>query len=174
MGDVLWRAWFDGACEPRNPGGYATWGFWVQSPGDVIYEGYGCGGDGALMSSNVSEYSGAIGVMEWFLKRGLQNQKILVHGDSNMVVQQMSGVWKVRCPEKRKKPALYIPFYQRARVLIGKFGDISFKWIPREENGKADGLSRRWLDENHVKLGWATRMKAKASGRAAFAMRAAA
>lgn len=153
----MWEAWFDGACEPRNPGGHATWGFWLEKVGDRgnTASGYGQEGYGPGMSNNVAEYCGAIKVMEWFLARGLEKEPIIVRGDNAMVVEQMNGRWKVRRAKPGKKPKLYLKYAERGKELVSKFTRIRFEWVPRERNGRADALSKRWLKEHDVALRWA-------------------
>jgi hypothetical protein len=47
---------FDGACEPVNPGGTATFGVIIKDEdGTVIYEEHGLVGSGDAMSNNVAE-----------------------------------------------------------------------------------------------------------------------
>jgi ribonuclease HI len=128
---------FDGACDP-NPGGHAGWGAVISINGAT--EGI-CGyvGFGPAMSNNVAEYAGLIGALEELLRRGLENEPIQIFGDSNLVIQQMSGRWKVG-------KGLYFDNCQKALLLKKKFADLRFTWIPRERNSDADVLSNTGLD----------------------------
>lgn len=143
------RAWFDGACEPRNPGGYTTWGVLVGVDGGGT-ELYGYVGHGSEMSNNVGEYAGAIAAMDWFLFHGLEGQEIRIIGDSLMVVRQMNGELGVRRVKMGKKAPLYLPYYRKALDLRKRFKNLKFEWIPRELNVRADELSHRWVQENDL------------------------
>jgi ribonuclease HI len=61
-------------------------------------------------------------------------EKILIKGDSQLVVKQMKGEWQVNSATSRK----YVP--EIKQLLVGK--DVTFEWIPRDENEEADKLSR--------------------------------
>jgi probable phosphoglycerate mutase len=59
--------------------------------------------------------------------------------DSKLVVEQMSGRWKV------KHPGL-IELHAQARKLAARFDRISYAWIPRERNKDADRLANEAMD----------------------------
>lgn len=128
---------FDGACEPVNPGGNMGFGTLIVDlgSGETIYEGSGFSPASPLNSNNVAEYLALIQGFEWLIENGLQNSKIKVLGDSQLVIKQMSGEWPA-------KKGLYVPHYQRAIKLRIKFPNITFNWIPRNENAGADKLSK--------------------------------
>ncbi|MGD0012733.1 MAG: hypothetical protein ABSE93_29850 [Terriglobia bacterium] len=49
-------AWFDGACEPVNPGGTASFGVVIKDKdGTVLRKEHGLVGKGSKMSNNVAE-----------------------------------------------------------------------------------------------------------------------
>jgi ribonuclease HI len=52
-----------------------------------------------------------------------------------LVVNQMSGKWKFR-------KGLYREKYLEAVRLCARFSKLGFRWIRREENEEADGLTR--------------------------------
>src|SRR5438067_6662986 len=55
-------AYFDGCCEPTNPGGYACGGWWApaQAAAPGGFSGARCYGHGAGMTNNVAEYNAAL------------------------------------------------------------------------------------------------------------------
>jgi len=68
---------------------------------------------------------------------------MVVRSDSKMLVNQMSGEWKVTKKAFRNRDeSSYVDKYLEAKELAGKFADLTFKWIPREQNAEADELSR--------------------------------
>jgi ribonuclease HI len=70
---------------------------------------------------------------QWLVDEGIED-KILIKGDSELVIKQMKGQYKVSSATSKK----YVP--EIKRLLQGK--DVSFSWVPREENEEADKLSR--------------------------------
>jgi len=130
-------AFFDGLCEPINPGGTATYGYAIYRDGKSIKKG--CREViSEITTNNIAEYSAVIRVLEFLNEENVSNEKIVIKGDSQLVVQQMSGTWSVNSPN------IY-PLYKKAKELLKelrrKNNSVSFQWIPREENKEADMLS---------------------------------
>ncbi|MBN1235478.1 MAG: ribonuclease HI family protein [Methanotrichaceae archaeon] len=125
--------YFDGLCYPRNPGGVAAYGYAVYRDGKQIWQGFGGVGEGKGMTNNVAEYEGLMAAAQWLVDEGVED-KILIKGDSELVIKQMKGEYRVSSATSKK----YVP--EIKRLLQGK--DVSFSWVPREENEEADGLSR--------------------------------
>ncbi|TFD46020.1 reverse transcriptase-like protein [Cryobacterium sp. Sr8] len=93
-----------------------------------------------IATNNVAEYRG----MVEGLRRALEldpTAGILVRMDSQLVVEQMSGRWKIKHPDMRELAA-------EARELIGH-RPVTFEWIPRAENARADALANRAMDMGH-------------------------
>jgi len=127
-------AYIDGLCEPVNPNGIATYGYLIFDENEkVVKSGCRVIGEGAGMTNNVAEYSALLRVLEWLRENCLQKD-IAIRSDSQLVVNQMSGSWAVRAP-------LLLPLWRKAKGLQAGM-KISYEWIPREENEKADMLSR--------------------------------
>lgn len=123
-----------------NPG-VAGWGAVVRdrTTGTVLHEG--CAPLGKA-SNNVAEYTGMI--------EGLRAASaidpaadVLVRMDSKLVVEQMSGRWKIKHDDMRRLAL-------QARDLVAEIssagGSVSFEWMPREQNKTADALSNRGMD----------------------------
>ena len=130
--------WFDGACGPVNPGGTAAFGYAVYENDVKIAEGCGVIGRGPSMSNNVAEYCGVIEAAK-YIRTIAPGSVVRFHGDSNLVVQQLSGKWKAR-------QGLYMPYHHEARQLCTEL-KASFHWIPREKNAEADALSKRPIEQ---------------------------
>ncbi|HNY34348.1 MAG TPA: ribonuclease HI [Methanothrix soehngenii] len=124
---------FDGLCYPKNPGGVAAYGYLVSRDGKPIWRGFGGVGEGKGMTNNVAEYEALMAAAQWLVDEEI-DEKILIKGDSELVIKQMKGQYKVTSATSKK----YVP--EIKRLLQGK--DVSFEWVPREENEEADGLSR--------------------------------
>lgn len=88
-------------------------------------------------SNNVAEYSGLIAGLEAAVELGATS--VAVQMDSKLVVEQMSGRWQVKHPDMR-------PLARRAQELGRNFDDVTFRWIPREQNKHADRLANQAMD----------------------------
>jgi ribonuclease HI len=146
------EAYFDGACEPKNPGGHASWGAVVYLNGGEVWARSGYVGHGPTMSNNVAEYSGLIALLEHLTGSTLFavitcQVPVTIRGDSKLVVMQMKGLWHV-------KRGLYTPYYRQAVLLARAFADgaLKFEWVPREQNERADELSKDVLVERGVRF----------------------
>src|SRR5579872_6617326 len=91
--------YFDGLCEPKNPGGIATYGIVVKHRGETVFQDAGLAyakpwTDEA--SNNVAEYSAIIHGLEWLKKSNLQQARILLRGDSRLIINQLNKTFKVK------------------------------------------------------------------------------
>lgn len=129
---------FDGLCLPRNPGGVATYGFVAKRGAKVIHEEGGLAAPpySPQATNNVAEYTGVLKALEWALAQGLEKEKTLVRGDSELVIKQLKGEYKVKSPS-------IVDLFTRVRDLAKKFPAIAFEWVPREENKDADAMTNR-------------------------------
>jgi ribonuclease HI len=132
-------AWTDGACQPVNPGGTASYGLLIKQGDNVIASKCSVVGSGEGMSNNVAEFCGLIALLEWCGKNRVTG-KVTVHSDNNILVNQMSGAWQTK-----KSKGLYVPYQQKAMAMAAALQNVtlSFKWIPREQNREADVLSKQ-------------------------------
>ncbi len=91
-----------------------------------------------IATNNVAEYRALKAALEE-VHRINPLARVRVRMDSKLVIEQMSGNWKIKHPDMR---ALAIEVQQLSAGL-----DISFEWIPREENSRADALANKAMDE---------------------------
>ncbi len=89
-----------------------------------------------VATNNVAEYSGLIAGLR-LAERYAPGADIEVRMDSKLVVEQMSGRWKIKHPDMR-------PLAMEANQLA-PFG-TTYTWIPRELNKYADRLANEALD----------------------------
>jgi len=142
--------YFDGGCEPINPKGVATYGFVIYQDERKLMEDGGLAGKPFTeqTSNNVAEYTGIIKSLEYLIKHNFTNEKVVVKGDSKLIINQMRGEYRV-------KATRLIPLFKKADELRRKFKDISFEWMPREENMEADVIVRKQYELymfNHPEL----------------------
>ena len=126
--------YIDGVCEPYNPGGVGTYGFVVYKGGERIYSDYGVIGEGSGISNNLAEYTALVMTLKWIRNNGYENEKIIIRSDSQLLVNQMKRLWIVR-------KGFYTQMHHEAVKLCNGL-DISFEWIPRDQNKEADRLSK--------------------------------
>ncbi len=88
-------------------------------------------GQGKISSSNISEYRGLIYGLQGALKLGVDI--IHIHGDSQLIVKQITGAFKT------KKQTL-IDHRNYVLDLLDQFESYTIKWIPRNQNKRADAL----------------------------------
>jgi broad specificity phosphatase PhoE/ribonuclease HI len=88
-------------------------------------------------TNNVAEYRGLIAGLEEAAKLGAT--EVDVSMDSKLVVEQMSGNWKVKHPDIAQ-------LHQQATALSARFDRISYTWIPRDKNSHADRLANEAMD----------------------------
>jgi ribonuclease HI len=63
---------------------------------------------------------------------------IHIKGDSNLVVMQMKGIWKI-------KAGHYRTFAMRCKMLLhdlSMHNRVKIEWVPREQNQLAEELSK--------------------------------
>ena len=128
----------DGASR-GNPGA-AAGGAVVLDPetGQVVARaGVLCG----HASNNVAEYHGMIEGLDIALAMAPEGS-VHVRMDSKLVVEQMSGRWKIKHPDMQD-------LARAARELIGS-RSVTFEWIPREENARADAAANVALDRDET------------------------
>lgn len=140
--DAEIQAYFDGLCQPCNPGGIACFAFVIFAKGQRHYGEYGLAAEPFMdeATNNLAEYSGLIKSLEWLSENKYNNQKIIVRGDSQLVIKQLNSKWKVKAPT-------LILLHQNAMTLLSKFKNIKIEWIPRDKNKEADKLSSRAYQE---------------------------
>ena len=132
------EVYFDGLCQPINPGGISCYAFLVKSGGRTIYSNYGIAVEPFSQDStnNVAEYTALVKALQWLLEKNLGTTKVEVKSDSQLIVNQLTGDYKVK--SKR-----IMSLYKQVLLLKRKFQDIEIKWVPREENREADRLTNK-------------------------------
>ncbi|KJK50990.1 bifunctional RNase H/acid phosphatase [Streptomyces sp. NRRL F-4428] len=90
-----------------------------------------------VATNNVAEYKGLIAGLT--AARDLApDAEVLVRMDSKLVVEQMSGRWKIKHPDMKPLAA------EAARILPR--AQVTYEWIPRERNKHADRLANEAMD----------------------------
>jgi ribonuclease HI len=139
------EVYFDGLCQPYNPGGIACYAFVIKKDGynnnnnnnndddddddetcvgQTIYSQYGLAAEPFTndASNNVAEYMGIIKALEWLL-----------------LLPQLN--------DDKVKASRIVPLHQTVMSLISKFKVLDIEWVPREQNMDADRLSNKAYQE---------------------------
>jgi probable phosphoglycerate mutase len=88
-------------------------------------------------TNNVAEYSALIAALEWAEANG--QSKLRVISDSELMVKQIQGKYKVNSPDLR-------PMWEDARRRIARLDKFEIQHALRHKNKVADGLANRAMD----------------------------
>lgn len=132
------EVYFDGLCQPINPGGISCYAFIVKSDGRIVHSDYGVAAKpfSEESTNNVAEYTALAKALQWLLANNFNSQKVEIMSDSQLVVNQLTGDYKV-------KARRILPLFKQVLFLKTKFQDIQIKWIPRDKNREADRLTNK-------------------------------
>jgi ribonuclease HI len=130
----LWLLMVDGAAR-GNPGEAGCGAVIADENGVVVKELSRYLG---RTTNNVAEYEGLLMGLEALLKLGQKH--IVVQSDSQLLVRQLNGEYRVR-DEKLK-----VLFAQATR-LLRQFGSYRIVHVRREMNKLADRLANRGIDQ---------------------------
>ena len=117
-----------------NPGP-AGYGALVRDGAQVLAERAAAIG---VATNNVAEYRGLIAGLQAVAEID-PHAEVEVRMDSKLVVEQMSGRWKVKHDKLQ-------PLARQAASLVRGLGRVSFRWVPREQNTGADRLANEAMD----------------------------
>ncbi|MFA5890050.1 MAG: ribonuclease HI family protein [Actinomycetota bacterium] len=117
-----------------NPGPAAL-GVSIQDPSGTEIEGVG--ETLGTQTNNFAEYSAVIRALGRAAELGARRVKIRT--DSQLLVQQLRGVYKVKSANLR-------PLFEQARAAACRFEKVVFEHVPREQNVRADELVNLALD----------------------------
>jgi ribonuclease HI len=129
-----WRANIDGGSR-GNPGP-ASYGVVIRDPrGEIVarlkkYIG--------RTTNNVAEYYGLIAALDYAQANSIRALRI--ESDSELLVKQMCGQYKVKSAELR-------PLFERAKKMSQVLASFRIDHVYREHNREADLLANEAMDE---------------------------
>jgi ribonuclease HI len=94
-------------------------------------------------TNNVAEYQALIHALRYARDQGAA--RVVVRSDSELVVRQVEGRYKVKHPDM-------IPLHREAVSLLRGFESARVEHVRREQNRDADRLANQALDERASKL----------------------
>ena len=117
-----------------NPG-TAGFGVHVQDEeGREVASLYGYLG---VQTNNVAEYAGLLAALRWALQQNAR--PLTIRSDSELLVRQISGVYRVKNPVLQK-------LHASAMSLIRQVGQVRVTHVRREQNKEADRLANIAMD----------------------------
>jgi len=129
----VYTANIDGAAR-GNPGP-ASYGLALKRPDGTTLESLGkyIG----RTTNNVAEYYALIAALDYAVANGIK--RLRVQSDSQLIVNQMKGLYKVKHPDLR-------PLHERARKMAAGLESFTIQYVPREQNRAADEAANAALD----------------------------
>ncbi len=126
-------AWIDGGA--RGSPGPAAYGVRIESEdGSLITE---LGEAIGPATNNVAEYRGLLAALDYLSAHHYRD--VLIRSDSELLVRQMTGAYRVRSPALRQ-------LHDRASATAARFDSVRYEHVPRERNTRADRLANLALD----------------------------
>ncbi|GAC1418228.1 MAG: hypothetical protein NVSMB5_09520 [Candidatus Velthaea sp.] len=121
-----------------NPGPAASGAVLTNETGEVLRE---IGTFLGVATNNVAEWTGLLTGLEAALELGATD--ITVRMDSELVVKQLSGAYRVKHPN-------LIPLHAKAKTLLRKFARTDIAHVPRKANAAADAVVNQTLDAHRA------------------------
>jgi ribonuclease HI len=131
------EAWFTAHCDGGSRGnpGPSGYGAVIEDPGGHIAarlsEFLG------VQTNNYAEYSGLLAVLQWAIENGAGRLRVV--SDSELMVKQMKGQYKVASPVLR-------PLWEEAKRLAGRLDRFEMRHTLRGGNKEADSLANQAMD----------------------------
>lgn len=119
-----------------NPGPAGA-GYVIYADGNA-YEGKKFLGE--RQTNNWAEYEAVALALADAKARGLSGRSLTVRMDSKLVVEQISGNWKIKEPTLKPQAA-------KVHEALTDFPDYRFEYVPRAQNAEADRLVNEAVDE---------------------------
>jgi ribonuclease HI len=91
-----------------------------------------------IQTNNFAEYSALLAVLQWASENGAKRLRVV--SDSELMVKQMKGQYKVASPGLR-------PLYEQARRLAGRLEKFEMRHTLRGGNKEADRLANEAMDK---------------------------
>lgn len=142
--------YFDGSCEPINPGGVIGYGWHMDWEGEDVEEYAVAFSGGEFATNNVSEFLACESLLMEVIRRSEPGNRdgnvmeLVIRGDNQLVIQTFNGFWRSR--KAHLKPIVAILNMLKDKLVQSGWIVVA-EQIPRALNGRADKLSRRALNE---------------------------
>jgi ribonuclease HI len=129
----VYKLYFDGCCK-GNPGPGGAGAVLYKDDQEIWAESVFVG---KRVTNNQAEYTGLILGLNYVINQP-QITTLLIKGDSQLVIKQMRGEYKVNS-------AVLIELHNTVKSLAGYLKDIEYEHVYRKDNKRADALSNEGL-----------------------------
>lgn len=122
-----------------NPGPAGAGAVILNAKGEIVREISDYLG---TATNNVAEYEAlirALSAAREMFGTEIAKMEVQIHMDSELIVRQMQGLYKVKAPELK-------PRFMQVKTLLASMPKHSFTHVPREKNKKADALVNKAID----------------------------
>jgi ribonuclease HI len=132
------EGWFTAHCDGGSRGnpGPSGYGAVIEGPDGIVSaelsEFLG------IQTNNYAEYSGLLAVLNWAIENGAKHLRVV--SDSELMVKQMKGEYKVSSPALR-------PLFEEARRLSKRLEKFEIRHTLRGGNKTADRLANEAMDK---------------------------
>ncbi|MHB8087998.1 MAG: reverse transcriptase-like protein [Anaerolineaceae bacterium] len=131
---------FDGSyirigARDMHHSGIICYGWVIENDSEELASGFGALAHPLHASASLAEFRGLTEGLLALRQLGLENEEIHVIGDAEAIIHQM-------CGESRVKEDSILKAFAAASSAASCLENISWEWVPRELNQKADALSR--------------------------------
>jgi ribonuclease HI len=133
-------AYTDGASR-GNPGESGVGIILKDELGNVIASQYGYIGKA---TNNIAEYTALAACLK--LVQSTECSQLVVHSDSELMVRQLNGQYKVKDAQLKKH------FQHIQKILLASPFQFKIRHVPREKNREADALANRGIDTKKLLL----------------------
>jgi ribonuclease HI len=96
-----------------------------------------------IQTNNFAEYQALLEALK--LAQKLELKKLEIRSDSELLVRQMEGRYRVKSPTLK-------PLHEQAKGLVSSFTHFSIKHIPRALNSEADRLANEAMNTRKTDL----------------------
>jgi probable phosphoglycerate mutase len=130
--------WFTAHCDggARGNPGPSGYGVVIEDPkGQVVARLSQFLG---IQTNNYAEYSGLLAVLEWAIANGAKSLRVI--SDSELMVKQMKGQYKVKSPGLR-------PLWEEAKRRAARLDRFEMRHTLRGGNKEADRLANDAMDK---------------------------
>ena len=129
----MFKLYFDGASR-GNPGPASYGGVIYKPEGDILLTYKKAIGE---QTNNVAEYLGLIVGLRYCNHKEIKN--VMIFGDSNLVIKQSQGTWKVKNENLKK-------LHAEVKACLKYIDTYSLNHVYRKDNKVADRLANEALD----------------------------
>jgi probable phosphoglycerate mutase len=96
-----------------------------------------------VQTNNYAEYSGLLAVLQWAIENGAKRLRVV--SDSELMVKQMKGLYKVKNPGLR-------PLWEEAKRRAARLEGFEMRHTLRGGNKEADRLANEAMDKGRTRV----------------------